>query len=146
MYTHILIPTDGSELAQNGVNHALSLAKALGSKVTIITATDPFPIAYGDGWIPGPEDYERFEEANSKAAGELLARIKADAQKLGVSADTMHVPDKSAATAIVEAAQQLGCDLIVMSSHGRRGIVRALLGSQTTEVLSHSTIPVLVVR
>jgi len=146
MYTHILVPTDGSELAQNGVNHALSLAKALGSKVTIITATDPFPVSYGEGWVPSAEDYERFEEANSQVAAELLAKIKAEAEKSGVPADTVHVPNKTAATAIVETAQRLGCNLIVMSSHGRRGIVRVLLGSQTTEVLGHSPVPVLVVR
>ncbi|RDE07832.1 universal stress protein [Pelagibacterium lacus] len=146
MYTHILVPTDGSELAQYGVSHALSLAKALGSKVTIITATEPFPIIYGRYWQPGLQEAQQFEEINSKAAAELLASTKAEAEKMGIVAETVHVPNQTAATAIVEAAASLGCNLIVMSSHGRRGIARALLGSQTTEVLTQSTVPVLVVR
>lgn len=146
MCTHILVPTDGSELAQHGVNHALSLAKALGSKVTIITATEPFPIIYGRHWQPGPQEVRRFEEENSKASTDLLMSIKADAEKMGISADIVHVPNKTAAAAIVETAEALGCNLIVMSSHGRRGIVRAILGSQTTEVLAQSPVPVLVVR
>lgn len=146
MYSHILVPTDGSELAQKGVNHALSLAKALGSKVTIITATEPFPKVYGDGWAPGPDDYKRFEEDNRKAAANLLEGIKADTLKMGLSADIVHVADATAATAILETAERLQCNLIVMSSHGRRGIIRMLLGSQTSEVLAHSPVPVLVVR
>jgi len=146
MYRHILVPTDGSELAQKGVNHALALAKGLGSKVTIITATEPFPIMYGDAWVPNPEDYDRFADENRKAASELLERIRTEAAKLGVQADIEYIPDQNAASAIIDAAQRLICDLIVMSSHGRRGIKRALLGSQTSEVLGHSSIPVLVVR
>lgn len=146
MYTHILIPTDGSELAHKGVSHALSLAKALGSRVTIITATEPYPRVYGDGWTPGPEDYKRFEEENNKGAAEILAKVKAEADRMGVPAQTEYVANAHAATAIVEAAERLKCNLIVMSSHGRRGIVRMLLGSQTSEVLAHSPLPVLIVR
>lgn len=146
MYKHILVPTDGSELAQKGVDHALQLAKTVGAKATIITATDPFPIIYGDAWVPNPEDYQRFADENRNAAMDLLNRIKASAAELGLQADVEYVPDQNAASAIIETASRLGCDLIVMSSHGRRGIVRALLGSQTAEVLAQSKIPVLVVR
>lgn len=147
MYTHILAPTDGSELAQKGVNQALSLAKALGSKVTILTATEPFPkVTRSDGWVAGPGDVRRYEEQNEQYAAELLTNITAEAEKLGVTADTLHVSSASAATSIVETAQLRDCDLIVMSSHGHRGIARMFLGSQTSEVLAHSTIPVLIVR
>jgi nucleotide-binding universal stress UspA family protein len=146
MYTHILVPTDGSELAQNGVDHALSLAKALGSKVTVITATEPFPFIYSDGWVPSEEDVRQFEERQEQGAAETLAKVKAQADGMGVPADTVHAPKDKAASAIVETAQRLGCNLIVMSSHGRRGIVRMLLGSQASEVLANSTVPVLVVR
>jgi len=146
MYKHILVPTDGSELAQNGVDHALSLAKALNSRVTIITATEPFPHIYDDGWIPTAEDLRHFDERQEKGASGLLAKVKAQADKMGVPADTLHAPNSTAASAIMETAQRLGCDLIVMSSHGRRGIARILLGSQTSEVLANSTVPVLVVR
>lgn len=147
MYTHILVPTDGSELAQNGVNHALSLAKALGSKVTIVTASEPFPpMVAGEGWAPTPQELKRFDAQQDEAATDLLAKVKADAEKLGLSANVEHVRNRKAAVAIVEAAERLGCNLVVMSSHGRRGIGRILLGSQTAEVLAHSPVPVLVVR
>ena len=146
MYTHILVPTDGSELAQNGVDHALSLAKALGSKVTIITATEPFPYIYSDGWAPSTEDIQQFDSRQDQAAAEILAKIKVQANAMDVPADTVHSPKERAASAIVETAQRLGCNLIVMSSHGRRGIVRMLLGSETSEVLANSSVPVLVVR
>lgn len=147
MYTHILIPTDGSDLAQKGVDQALSLAKALGSKVTIVTSTEPYPRIYAtEGWSPSANDIERFDQETSKAAADLLNRIKAIADRMGIAAETVHVADDTAATAIVDTAQRLGCNLIVMSSHGRRGIARVLLGSQTAEVLAHSPVPVLVVR
>ena len=100
MYKHILVPTDGSELAQKGVDHALHLAKAVGGKVTIITATEPFPIMYGDAWVPNPDDYQRYEEENRKAASDLLTRIKSSAAELGVQADIEFVPDQNAASAI----------------------------------------------
>lgn len=149
VYKHILISTDGSQFAQAGVDHGLSLAKALGSKVTIITATEPFPVpgtASGAGWIATPDDFESYQDSRKKFAEGILAPLKAAAEKMGVKADTIHVPDAWAATAIVETAQQAGCDLVVMASHGRRGVKRLLLGSQTAEVLTHSKIPVLVVR
>jgi nucleotide-binding universal stress UspA family protein len=146
MYTHILVPTDGSELSQKGVDHALSLAKALGSKVTVITVTDPFPIIYGREWQPGPAEARRFEEENNNAAAAIFAKVRADADRMGVPVETLHVPNQPAGMAIVDASQNLGCNLIVMSSHGRSGLSRMLLGSQTSKVLAHSKVPVLVVR
>lgn len=147
MYSHILISTDGSELAQNGVDHGLSLAKALGSKVLIVTVTEPFPatlLARHGGW--GAGDHERFNAENREFANSILAAAKASAEKLGLAVETIHVADASPAGAIVDAAGKHGCNLIVMASHGRRGIRRALLGSQTSEVLATASIPVLVVR
>ncbi|MGP2491063.1 universal stress protein [Mesorhizobium sp. PUT5] len=147
MYTHILISTDGSELAQNGVDHGLSLAKALGSKVTIITATEAFPIPTGvAAWGVTPGDIARYAADCEKATETLLASVKATAEGMGIEARTVHVPDARAAAAILETAQRDGCNLIVMASHGRRGVKRLLLGSQTAEVLANSSIPVLVVR
>ncbi len=146
MYTHILVPTDGSDLAQKGVDHALALAKGLGSKVTIVTVSPPFPRVYGDGWLPSDEDIERYDAENQKAAEALLARVKAKAEGLGITADTIHAKNTSPATAIVEASERLGANLIVMASHGHRGIARMLVGSQTSEVLAHSKLPVLIVR
>lgn len=146
MYTHILIPTDGSELAQKGVDHGLSLARALGSKVTVITVTEPYPHLYDEGWTPALDDIGRFEEEKRKGASELLAKVEKQAGKLGVAIEVLHAPDAAPATTIVDTAKEKGCNLIVMSSHGRRGISRVLLGSQTSEVLAHTHVPVLVVR
>ncbi len=149
MYDHILLPTDGSELAHHGVEQGLSLARALGSKVTIIVATEPFPIqatATGSGWVASSSDFETYDQSQKQFAEEVLAAAKAEAGKAGIEADTVHVPDAFAAAAIVETAQRLGCGLIVIASHGRRGFKRLLLGSQTAEVLATATVPVLVVR
>lgn len=149
MYTHILISTDGSKLAQEGVDHGLSLAKALGSKVTIVTVTEVMPIpsvATAAGWVATPVDFESYDVSQKEFAGQVLSAAKTSAEKLGIDVDTVHVPDALPATAIVDSAQKYGCNLIVMASHGRRGIKRLLLGSQTSEVLSTATIPVLVVR
>jgi nucleotide-binding universal stress UspA family protein len=146
MYTHILVPTDGSELAQKGVDHALSLAKGLGSKVTVITVTPPFPRVYGSGWVPSDTDMERYDAENKKAAEALLGAVRASAERLGITPDTVHATSTSPATAIVEESERVGANLIVMSSHGRRGIARMLVGSQTSEVLANSNLPVLVVR
>lgn len=151
MYNHILISTDGSDVAQKGVDHGLSLAKALGAKVTVMTATEPFPFSasmggVGAGWVPGPNDVALYEEGQKEFADKLLARIKAAAEQMGVETATLHVPDLRPAEAIIEAAKSQGCSLIVMASHGRRGLGRLILGSQTSEVLTYSSVPVLVVR
>lgn len=146
MYTHILISTDGSELAQKGIDHGLSLAKALGSKVTVITATEPFPIIYGREWQPTPEVAKQFEQENTRAAAAILEKVKADADKVGVPLETVHSSNTFAAEAILDAVKERGCNLIVMSSHGRTGLGKMLLGSQTSKVVSKSEIPVLVVR
>jgi nucleotide-binding universal stress UspA family protein len=149
MYQHILLATDGSELAQRGVDHGLSLAKALGAKVTIVTATEPFPFssrAVGAGWVPTAEDRYNYEKGQKEFADETLKTAKDAADRIGVAAETLHIVDAHAATAIIETAQARDCSLIVMASHGRRGLGRLILGSQTAEVLAHSPVPVLVVR
>jgi nucleotide-binding universal stress UspA family protein len=149
MYKHILISTDGSEVAQKGVDHGLSLAKSLGAKVTIITVTEPYPYhmsSAGVGWVPGPADVSLYQEGQAEYAGRILAKVKEAAGKLGIDAEILHVPDARPAEAILDAASSEGCSLIVMGSHGRRGLGRLLLGSQTSEVLSYSPVPVLVVR
>ena len=146
MYKHILIATDGSELAQKGVDHGLSLAKNLDAKVVVVTVTEPFPIYAGEGWALGPGDFERYDADQIKFAQELLAPIKASADRLGVTCETRHVPNRRPAEAILDTAAEEDCSLIVMASHGRRGLERLFLGSQTQEVVSRSSLPVLVVR
>lgn len=150
MYEQILISTDGSELAQKVVDHGLGLAKSLGAKVTIVTVTEPFPIyagaAAGAGWAPPPMETVEYEERQKEMAEKTLAQAKAAADRLGVDAETVHIAEAHAAEAIVETANSQHCSLIVMASHGRRGIRRLLLGSQTSEVLANSSVPILVVR
>lgn len=146
MYKDILISTDGSEVAQKGVDQGLSLAKSLGAKVTIVTVTERFPVSAGPHWIPGPAEIEDYDARQEEAATQLLAAAKAAADRLGVDAATVHIPRAQPAEAIIATANQRQCDLIVMASHGRRGLRRLLLGSQTSEVLVGSPVPVLVVK
>ena len=146
MYEHILVSTDGSEVAQKGVDHGLSLAKSLGAKVTIVMATERFPLYTSPDFVPGPNEMAAYEEGQKEVATKVLAKVKAAADRLGVDAETVHVPEAQPAEAIVATADKRHCTLIVMSSHGRRGLRRLLLGSQTSEVLVSSPVPVLVVK
>lgn len=149
MYKNILIATDGSDLGQKGVEHGLGLAKALGAEATIITVTERFPVySSGAGYDLAWSDVALTEYAESQktSAAAILSHAKQSADKLGVAAATLHVPDAEVAEAIIAAAKQRGCGLIVMASHGRRGLGRLMLGSKASEVLTHTEIPVLVVR
>lgn len=149
MYTHILIATDGSELAQKGLDHGLSLAKRLGSKITILNVSEPVPVYAmgGEFGAAGPAiDFETFRQSGREAADRILGKAKLAAEKFGVAAETVYVELMRPAEAIVETAKEKDCNLIVMASHGRRGLGRLFLGSQTIETLTHSPIPVLVVR
>lgn len=149
MYNHILIPTDGSDLAHRGVEQGLSLARQLGSKVTIVTVTESFPLegaSMAGGWVAAPPDYADYDEAQKQFAEGILSAARNEAGKLGVDAKTLHIANQHPATGILEAAAAHDCDLIVMASHGHRGIQRLLLGSQTAEVLANSHAAVLVVK
>ena len=149
MYTHILLSTDGSSVARKGVEHGMALAKALNAKATVMTVTEPLPIDYGgghdSGWIPSQDEVESFDAACKVRAGKVLDDARAMADHIGTSVELLHVPNAHPATAIVETAKSRGCDLIVMSTHGRRGLRKFLLGSQTSEVLLNGSVPVLVV-
>jgi nucleotide-binding universal stress UspA family protein len=150
MYANILSSTDGSDVARKGVKHGIALAKALNAKVTVITTTEPLPIDYGgghdSGWIPTPEEVAHFEAASKEHADKVLGEVRSMAEQIGITAELLHVANAHPATAIIETAKSRGCDLIVMSSHGRRGLRKLLLGSQTSEVLTDGSVPVLVVR
>lgn len=146
MYKQILIATDGSDVARKGVDHGLSLAKSVGAKATIVMVTERWPVYAGPDWIPGPTEMAEYEARQKEAATTVLADVKAAADRLGVAAETIHVPEAQPAEAIIATANERHCDLIVMASHGRRGLRRLLLGSQTSEVLVSSPVPVLVVR
>jgi nucleotide-binding universal stress UspA family protein len=146
MFKHILIPTDGSELSQKAIKGGIELAKALGAKVTgFYAAPDVLTLfAYGE-IVPYIEPSE-LEEMTQKEAEGYLSVIEKEARAAGQPVDTVWVKHSSPYIAITEAAEKRRCDLIFMASHGRRGISAVLLGSETTKVLTHSKIPVLVYR
>ncbi|MDX8527072.1 universal stress protein [Mesorhizobium sp. MSK_1335] len=149
MYRKILIATDGSELAHKGVAHGLELAKGLGAAVTFVTVSEQFPTLAWGGAMAGyvaADELTNYEESARKYAREVLDKCKAEADAKAVSSKGLHVENRTPAEAILEVAGSEGSDLIVMASHGRRGIGRLVLGSQTAEVVSLTEIPVLVVR
>ncbi len=148
MYKNILIATDGSELASKGVRHGLALAEQLGAKVTFLSVVEPLlPAAIRAALAGGVEDpvggYDQQIDASMK---QRYAELEKEAAQYGVSVEMVHEIDENPAVAIVRFAEMKACDLIVMASHGRRGLRKALLGSQTAEVLVHTSIPVLVIR
>ena len=145
MYKHILVATDGSELADKTVADALALAKTLEARVTAVTVTDIYPTgAYSP--IPMPSMIERYEAAAAENARKILASVNAAAAKLGITCEMRHIKDQMPAEGIVAAAGEAACDLIVMASHGRRGVARMLLGSQAQKVVTLSPVSVLVCR
>jgi nucleotide-binding universal stress UspA family protein len=145
VYKHILIATDGSELAQKAVEQGLALAKVLQAQVLIVTVTEPWTaVVSGEMGIVYPiDDYEKAVAGN---AAKILADAAESARRSGQSCETLHVKDQFPAEGIVEAANAKNCDLIVMASHGRRGLTRILLGSQASSVVTHSKVPVLICR
>lgn len=148
MYRNILIATDGSDLAGKAVDHGVMLAKATGASVVFVTVTENWSaIAMGAESTQGMSNpIESYEAIAAKRAQNILAAAKTAAEDAGIECETAHVPDQPPAEGIIETANEKGCDLIVMASHGRRGLNRLVLGSQTTEVLAYSKVPVLVLR
>jgi nucleotide-binding universal stress UspA family protein len=144
MYQHILIATDGSRLAGKAVATALALASVLKAKVTAITAEEPLePLMVAEPSQRSP--VAEFERVAAESARRILAEVHERAREQGVDCATVQVSDFPA-PAILATAKARGCDLIVMSSHGRRGFDRLFLGSQARRVLAHSQIPVLICK
>jgi len=140
MYTHILIPTDGSELAGKGVQHGVALAKLIGAKITILTVLPP-------DMITADREVDEIRKASKqKHAEEVLGAVATQTQTAGVACETIQVEHEHPYQAIIDTADSKGCDLIVMASHGRRGISAIVIGSETVKVLTHCKIPVLVYR
>jgi nucleotide-binding universal stress UspA family protein len=145
MYKHLLIATDGSELADKAVEHGIALAKELAARLTVVTVTEAWAGAVsGEMAIGFPR--EDYDKAVATHAAEVLEHASAAASKAGIACAKLHVRNQHPADGIVHAARTHGCDLIVMASHGRRGISRLLLGSQANKVVVHSPVPVLVCR
>lgn len=145
LYSHILIPTDGSELSDKAVDQGLALAKAIGAKVTMLRVTSqPTPMVYEGVVVALPTEEIRQEIA--KNVEQYFVTLRAKAAKAGVTAEAVQVEADVPWQTIIDTAKSKGTGLIVMASHGRRGISAVLLGSETQKVLTHSTVPVLVVR
>jgi nucleotide-binding universal stress UspA family protein len=145
MYKNILVTTDGSEFSERAFGHAAALAKLLNAKLTAVTVTAPIQFVAIEG-VVYPEDPEKHKQmiaAQAKAALDAVAKVAA-AQ--GVPCETVQVESPQPYEGILATAKSKGCDLIVMASHGRRGLSALLLGSETQKVLTHSSIPVLVYR
>src|SRR5262245_23514804 len=145
MYKRILIPTDGTELSERAIRHGIDLAKLVQANVIGVTVTRPLHSAVPIGLIPknlaGVIHAETAKQANERLA--VIARLGSEA---GVLVETVHKSDDHPWKAIVDTARDKRCDLIVMASHGRRGVSGAVLGSEVHKVLTHSPDPVLVVR
>jgi nucleotide-binding universal stress UspA family protein len=149
MFKHILIATDGSELAGKAVEQGLALAKAMNADVTAVTVTEPwdaFTMAALAERQQQSNPVAGYEERMAAEANRILWSVAEAAKKRDVPCATVYVKDKHPAEGIIETAQTRGCDLIVMASHGRRGIARLLLGSQASNVVTLSPVPVLVCR
>jgi nucleotide-binding universal stress UspA family protein len=147
MYKHILIPTDGSRLSHRAAVAGVKLARALGARVTgLFAAPAATPLVYRDLLPVGYGTPEQNAALIKRATLRHLAVIERAARAAGVPCETVSVTDDFPADAILAVAKRRKCDLIIMASHGRRGLSGVLLGSETQKVLTHARIPVLVCR
>jgi nucleotide-binding universal stress UspA family protein len=149
VFKHILIATDGSERAAKGVEAGVGLAKACGAKVTMAIVSEPFP--YYDlgskfGLFRDERAIESYAADCRRLAETVLAQAEEVAAAAGVHCETIHVPDRAPAAAIMETAKGRGADLIVLTSQGRTGLERLMLGSQAERVVNRAEVSVLVVR
>jgi nucleotide-binding universal stress UspA family protein len=145
MFRHLLIPTDGSDLSRKAVLYGVQLAKECGAKVTALTLAEPYRVASMDAILVSIGEDE-YEEESRRTAEQALDQVRVAAEAAGVTCETIREVHDQPYRAIIDVAHAQGCDLIVMASHGRRGMSALLLGSETNKVLTHSTIPVLVYR
>ena len=148
IYKKILIATDGSELASRAVAHGLKLAEELKVPVVFVTVTprwSALEIAH-EARLSTVNPVERYQESAAFWAQKILNEADEQATAVGVNFELVHVPESAPAEGIIATAEKQDCDLIVMASHGRRGLGRLVLGSQANEVLAYSKVPTLIVR
>jgi nucleotide-binding universal stress UspA family protein len=145
MHRHILIPTDGSDLSKQAIEYGIALAKAVNAQVTGLTVSTPFhAFTVDSGTLTDtPESYKK---RTTEVVAKHLRQVNEVAVEAGVNCNVVHAEHEHPYQAIIDVANEKGCDLIVMASHGRRGISAILLGSETVKVLTHSNVPVLVCR
>jgi nucleotide-binding universal stress UspA family protein len=144
MFKRILVPTDGSELTARAVTVAINLAKSLGASIYTLSVKEPFPYSAISEMQPVPP--QEFFDAQERIAAERVNTVRAECKAAAIPCEAHTIEAVHPWEAIIEHAKNNACELIVMSSHGRRGVTALLLGSETQKVLTHSTTPVLVVR
>ena len=145
MFKHILIPTDGADLSRKAVIYGVQLAKTIGARVTAITVSEPYRVASMDAVLVA-ETPDEHEAQSARVAERALEQARMAAEAADVAIETVREVHDQPYRAIIDCARARGCDLVVMASHGRRGVAALLVGSETNKVLTHSTIPVLVYR
>lgn len=147
MYRHLLVTTDHSRLSRKAEKAAIGLAAATGAKLTVLHVVPDYPMSYFEGAVTiTPEEVARIEGVWTARGQKAVDAVVAVADRAGVRAQGVLAHSDQVAEAVMAAARKHKCDLIVMASHGRRGLTRVLLGSETQHVITHSTIPVLVLR
>ena len=147
IYSHLLVPTDGSELSEAAIAQAVRLAECLGARITVLHARPTVPVpVMGMGEMLDPRTMDVLVAAGREDAERIVDAALKVASDAGVEARAERLQNDQPHRAIVDAATRLGCDLIVMASHGRRGLSGLLLGSETQRVLIEASCPVLVVR
>ena len=149
MYRHLLVPTDGSRLSLRAVKTATRLAISLGSRISVVHVVPPWvPPLYGDplSYLPIVSDPAEFKENAERSAQRVLATAARRVESLGVSCASVVCTHEHPWEGILKTARSRRCDLIVMASHGRRGLAGVLLGSEAARLLTHSRLPVLVCK
>lgn len=147
MYQRILVPTDGSQLSKKAVRSAIELAARVGAEIVALNVVPRYPMSYFEGAMPlEDDDVARVEQHWAEIGQALADDVAKAAAKAGVKAKALTVRSDLVAEAILTAAHKHKCDLVVMASHGRKGLKRVLLGSETQHVLTHGQVPVLVLR
>lgn len=145
MFKHLLVPTDGSPLSDKAAQAAVNFAKESGAKITAVSVAEPFPYSAMSelSFLP---DQARYETQMREHAQRYVEEIAELARVAGVPCETRVALSFSPYEEIVRLADELSCDVIFMASHGRKGINRLFVGSETQKVLAHSTLPVMVFR
>ena len=147
MYKHLLVPLDGSKLALRALDAAAELAKATGARITALTVEPSYPtIIAADGYMVEPISSDEWDKSMARHAERIRHGAEKRAAAAGVEIAFVSSVHDQPWEGIIETARKKKCDTIVMASHGRRGIAALVLGSETTKVLTHSRIPVLVCR
>ena len=144
MYQRILVPTDGSDITAKAVSTAVALAKLSGASLVTLCVKEPFPYSAISEMQPVPP--QEFYDAQERIAASRVQAVLTAAAAAGVTAEGATIEALHPWEAILDMAKQKGCDVIVMASHGRRGMAALLIGSETSRVLTHSPLPVLVVK